>query len=193
MGEEPDYPEAVHDNPNRMSYAVPEIRENRLAIVRELVTDYPTDGIELNFNTYAPLDRPSRGGGAHGDADGVDAGRAADGRRGGRGAGAQQEGSSSRGGRAGRQPQDWARHRDVGRRGTGGHDHRHACRRGFFRRDGAVAGACRGRGGERRVGHRGAGLRRHGPDATDAPGGDGQRLRRGCEGGDVPPVLPAAA
>ena len=55
VGEEPDYPEAVHDNPNRMSYAVPEIRENRLAIVRELVTDYPTDGIELNFNTYAPL------------------------------------------------------------------------------------------------------------------------------------------
>ena len=55
VGEEPDYPEAVHDNPNRMSYAVPEIRENRLAIVRELVTDYPTDGIELNFNTYSPL------------------------------------------------------------------------------------------------------------------------------------------
>ena len=55
MGEEPDYPEAVHDNPNRMSYAVPEIRENRLAIVRELVTDYPTDGIDLNFNTYMPL------------------------------------------------------------------------------------------------------------------------------------------
>ena len=38
-----------------MSYAVPEIRENRLAIVRELVTDYPTDGIDLNFNTYMPL------------------------------------------------------------------------------------------------------------------------------------------
>ena len=55
VGEEPDYPEAVHDNPNRMSYAVPEIRENRLAIVRELVTDYPTDGIDLNFNTYMPL------------------------------------------------------------------------------------------------------------------------------------------
>jgi uncharacterized lipoprotein YddW (UPF0748 family) len=55
VGEEPDYPEAVHDNPNRMSYAVPEIRENRLAIVRELVTDYPTDGIDLNFNIYMPL------------------------------------------------------------------------------------------------------------------------------------------
>jgi uncharacterized lipoprotein YddW (UPF0748 family) len=55
VGEEPDYPESVKDNPNRMSYSRPEIRENRLAIVRELVTDYPTDGIELNFNTYSPL------------------------------------------------------------------------------------------------------------------------------------------
>ena len=84
VGEEPDYPEAVHDNPNRMSYAVPEIRENRLAIVRELVTDYPTDGIDLNFNTYIAADRPPRGGGAHGDDYRVDAGCPPSGRRGGR-------------------------------------------------------------------------------------------------------------
>ena len=55
VGPEPDYPEAVDDNPNRMSYSVPEIRENRLSVIRELVTDYQSDGIELNFNTYAPL------------------------------------------------------------------------------------------------------------------------------------------
>ena len=55
VGPEPDYPEAVDDNPNRMSYSVPEIRENRLSVIRELVTDYQSDGIELNFNTYTPL------------------------------------------------------------------------------------------------------------------------------------------
>ena len=55
VGEEPEYPEAAEDNPNRLSYAVPEIRENRLSVIRELLTDYPTDGIELNFNTYTPL------------------------------------------------------------------------------------------------------------------------------------------
>ena len=55
VGPEPAYPEAVHDLPNRLSYAVPEIRANRLAVIKELVSDYPTDGIELNFHDYVPL------------------------------------------------------------------------------------------------------------------------------------------
>ena len=55
VGEEPDFPESVHDQPNRLSYAVPEVRANRLAVIRELVTDYPTDGIEINFHDYAPF------------------------------------------------------------------------------------------------------------------------------------------
>ncbi len=55
VGPEPDYPEAVHDIPNRLSYAVPQVRANRLAVVRELVTNYPTDGIEINFDDYAPF------------------------------------------------------------------------------------------------------------------------------------------
>jgi hypothetical protein len=55
VGPEPDYPEAVHDLPNRLSYAVPEVRADRLAVVRELVTEYPTDGIEINFHNYAPF------------------------------------------------------------------------------------------------------------------------------------------
>jgi uncharacterized lipoprotein YddW (UPF0748 family) len=55
VGEEPDYPEAEFDGPNRLSYAVPEVRENRLAVIRELVGDYPSDGIEINFHDYAPF------------------------------------------------------------------------------------------------------------------------------------------
>lgn len=55
VGPEPDYPEAAHDLPNRLSYSVPEVRNDRLAVIRELVTDYPTDGIELNFHDYVPL------------------------------------------------------------------------------------------------------------------------------------------
>lgn len=55
IGPEPDLPEAAHDVPNQLSYAVPEVRANRLAVVRELVNDYPTDGIELNFYDPAPL------------------------------------------------------------------------------------------------------------------------------------------
>ena len=55
VGPEPDYPEAESDNPNRLSYAVPEVRENRLAIINELVRQYPADGIELNMRDYAPF------------------------------------------------------------------------------------------------------------------------------------------
>lgn len=55
VGEEPDYPESLHDIPSRLSYAVPEVRANRLAVIRELVNRYPTDGIEVNFYTYAPF------------------------------------------------------------------------------------------------------------------------------------------
>ena len=55
VGPEPDYPAAVHDLPNRLSYAVPEVRSNRLAVIRELVSDYPTDGIEINLYDYAPF------------------------------------------------------------------------------------------------------------------------------------------
>jgi hypothetical protein len=55
VGEEPEYPEAEFDLANRLSYAVPEVRQNRLAVIRELVSDYPTDGVELNFSTYAPF------------------------------------------------------------------------------------------------------------------------------------------
>ncbi len=55
VGPEPDFPAAVHDLPHRLSYARPEIRADRLAVIRELVTDYPTDGIEINFHDYAPF------------------------------------------------------------------------------------------------------------------------------------------
>ena len=55
VGPEPDYPAAVHDLPHRLSYARPEIRKDRLAVIRELVTDYPSDGIEINLHSYAPF------------------------------------------------------------------------------------------------------------------------------------------
>ena len=55
VGEENDYPEAEFDSPQRLSYAVEEVRANRLAVVRELVCDYPSDGIEINFRDYAPF------------------------------------------------------------------------------------------------------------------------------------------
>jgi len=31
------------------------VRQNRLAVIGELVSDYPTDGIEMNFHDYAPF------------------------------------------------------------------------------------------------------------------------------------------
>jgi hypothetical protein len=55
VGEEPDYPESEHDSPNRITYARPEVRANRLAVINELVSKYPSDGIELNMNDYAPF------------------------------------------------------------------------------------------------------------------------------------------
>ncbi len=55
VGPEPDFPEAEHDQPNRLSYAVPQVRANRLAVIKELVNKYPCDGIELNMYDYAPF------------------------------------------------------------------------------------------------------------------------------------------
>ena len=55
VGPEPDYPEAEKDRPDRLSYAVPEVRANRFAVIRELVADYPSDGVEVNFQSYAPF------------------------------------------------------------------------------------------------------------------------------------------
>lgn len=43
------------DNPTRLSFVVPEAREDRLAVIKELVEDYPGDGIELNLHDYAPF------------------------------------------------------------------------------------------------------------------------------------------
>ncbi|MDA1349854.1 MAG: hypothetical protein O3A47_13465, partial [Chloroflexi bacterium] len=55
VGPEPDFPESQFDQPNRLTYASSLVRDNRLAVIRELVSDYPTDGIEVNFATYAPF------------------------------------------------------------------------------------------------------------------------------------------
>jgi len=55
VGEEPDRPRAQYDNPDRLSFAVPEVRRDRLAVIGELLGDYPTDGIELNMDDYAPF------------------------------------------------------------------------------------------------------------------------------------------
>ena len=55
VGEEPDYPLAQYDNPDRLSFAIEEVRQDRLAVIAELVGDYPTDGIELNMSDYAPF------------------------------------------------------------------------------------------------------------------------------------------
>ena len=49
VGSEPDLPEARWDDPTRFSYAIPEVRRNRLAVIEELVSAYDTDGIELNL------------------------------------------------------------------------------------------------------------------------------------------------
>ncbi len=55
VGPEPDFPEAENDSPHRLSYSHPEVRENRLGVIRELVADYPSDGVEINFDDYTPL------------------------------------------------------------------------------------------------------------------------------------------
>ncbi len=55
IGPEPDVEEHLRARENQLSYVVAEVRENRLAVIRELVADYPSDGIEVNFCTYAPF------------------------------------------------------------------------------------------------------------------------------------------
>ncbi len=55
VGSEPEIPESRWDDPTRFSYALPQVRENRLAVIEELVSSYDTDGIELNLNDYAPF------------------------------------------------------------------------------------------------------------------------------------------
>ena len=55
VGEEPDIPEARWDHPKRLSYAHEAVRENRLAVIRELLEDYDSDGLELNLYDYAPF------------------------------------------------------------------------------------------------------------------------------------------
>jgi len=55
VGQEPDYPEAAWDDPSRFSYAIPEVRQNRLAVIEELLCSYDADGIELNIMDYAPF------------------------------------------------------------------------------------------------------------------------------------------
>ena len=55
VGPEPDFPESEADQPRRLSYAIEQVRENRLAVIKELLFDYDSDGIELNFYTYLHL------------------------------------------------------------------------------------------------------------------------------------------
>ncbi len=55
VGEEPEFPEARWDTPTRLSYSFEQVRENRLAVIRELVEDYESDGIELNLYDYVPF------------------------------------------------------------------------------------------------------------------------------------------
>ena len=55
VGPEPDFPEAEFDSPSRLSYSYPEVRADRLAVIRELVSDYPSDGVEMNLDDYTPL------------------------------------------------------------------------------------------------------------------------------------------
>ena len=63
VGPEPSYPEVEYDyparleynNPSRLSYAIPDVRADRLAVINELVSKYPSDGIELNMQDYGPF------------------------------------------------------------------------------------------------------------------------------------------
>ncbi len=54
VGPEPDFPEARWDDPTRFSYAIEEVRSNRLAVIEELLCSYESDGIEVNVCDYAP-------------------------------------------------------------------------------------------------------------------------------------------
>jgi len=53
VGPEPYFPLAEHDVPERLSFAVQEVRDDRLAVVEEIVGKYPTDGIEINLHSGA--------------------------------------------------------------------------------------------------------------------------------------------
>ena len=56
VGDESEFPQAKYDTKGRLSYAVPEVRENRLKVIKELLCDYPSDGIELSMTIgIAPL------------------------------------------------------------------------------------------------------------------------------------------
>ena len=55
VGPEADIAAAQWDDPTRFSYAIPAVRQNRLAVIEELVSSYDTDGIELNLKDYAPF------------------------------------------------------------------------------------------------------------------------------------------
>ena len=52
VGPEPGFPEARWDDPTRFSYAIPEVRQNRLSVIEELVFSYESNGIELNLNDH---------------------------------------------------------------------------------------------------------------------------------------------
>ena len=58
VGPEPDFPAAVHDLPHRLSYARPEIRADRLAVITELVSRYPhrrhRDQLQRLRSLYCP-------------------------------------------------------------------------------------------------------------------------------------------
>lgn len=54
VGPETDRPEARWDDPTRFSYAIEEVRKNRLAVIEELLCSYDSDGIEVNLYDYAP-------------------------------------------------------------------------------------------------------------------------------------------
>jgi hypothetical protein len=56
-----DHPEYCIDSAGgdyRFNYNLPQVREERFAVITELLTRYPTDGIELSFYTFKPLCRP---------------------------------------------------------------------------------------------------------------------------------------
>ena len=55
VGPEPEFPQAQWDDPTRFSYAIEEVRANRLAVIEELLCEYESDGIELNLYDYAPF------------------------------------------------------------------------------------------------------------------------------------------
>ena len=45
----------IFGDPNQLSYAHAKVRMERLAVIKELLSDYPTDGVEINFVVGTPL------------------------------------------------------------------------------------------------------------------------------------------